>query len=479
MRADRLSTLETGYVTLEQSGAPIQVGSVGLLEAAPLLDARGAFRLDEVRARIDARVHLLPRLRQRLAQVPFDIARPEWVDEPDFDIADHVGVVSLWAPHDEQALRELAAELLMRPLDPTAPMWHFCFVTGLVGGRVALVERANHALVDGLSGVDLATILLDLERDAPVVDRPGWDPTDPPHPIEVLRRAVAEQARLPLEIGGSAIHALRHPGALLHQVQVLARAASRTEAEGAAAPHSSLNTPIGGRRRLMWVRQHLDEVKAAGHAHGATVNDVVLTAVAGGLRELLLARGEELPADLVLKVLVPVSLRAETERGSLGNRVGGLLLPLPVGIGDPAERLNRVATIEHELKEHSEAEASELLLAAADLLPAPLVPAAAALMDRQRLANLVVTNVPGPSVPLYAMGAELLEAFPAVPLAGNLTLGVAVLSYRNALNLGITADTRTCPDVDAFVHGLEHAFVELGAHWAPDRAVPHHLQPTG
>ena len=467
MTADRLSTLEAAYVALEGSGAPIQVGSVGLFEEGPLLDEDGAFRLAEVRARIESRLHLLPRLRQRIAPVPLGLARPAWVDDPTFDIADHVDAVPLWPPHDEQALLELVAELHMRPLDPLMPMWHFCFVTGVEGGRVALVERATHALADGVSGVDLATVLLDLDREPPPTAAEPWEPTPAPGPMASLREAVADQVRVPMRLASVALDAVEHPGALVRGARELARAATGMGAGGLLAPVSSLNHEVGGRRRLLWVRQHVDEVKAAGKPTGATLNDVVLTAVAGGLRELLLARGEELPADLALKVLVPVSLRSDEQRGALGNRVGAIVLPLPVGIGDPVERLAAVAAAIRDLKGRHEAEASDVLLAAADLMPPPVADRIVGMLDHQRVVNLVVTNVPGPSVPLYAMGAELLEAFPIVPLAGNLSLGVAVLSYRNALNIGITADTHTCPDVEVFAAGLERSFIELGACWAP------------
>jgi WS/DGAT/MGAT family acyltransferase len=467
MTGDRLTALEAAYVVLERSGDPIQVSSVALFEAAPLLDEDGRFRIDDVRARVESRLHLLPHLRQRLARVPLDLGRPEWVDDTSFDITDHVDVVPLWAPHDERALQELVAELHMRPLDPLRPMWHFCFVTGIEGGRIALVERATHALVDGVSGVDLALVLLDAERDAAATEGAAWEPVPPPAPAAALWRAVADEAATPLRVAAAAVDAVRHPEALLDRVRDVGRAVAGLGTDGMLAPESSLNRPIGGRRRLVWVRQHLDEVKAAGRAAGATVNDVVLTAVAGGLRDLLLARREPLEADLVLKVLVPVSLRADAERGALGNRVGAMVLPLPVGVGDPAERLALVAAATRGLKDRHEAEASDLLLGVADLIPPPLVGPITGLLDRQRLVNLVVTNIPGPTAPLYALGAELLEAFPMVPLAGNLSLGVAVLSYCNALTLGITADTRACPDVDVFAAGLEAAFVELGARWAP------------
>jgi WS/DGAT/MGAT family acyltransferase len=246
-------------------------------------------------------------------------------------------------------------------------------------------------------------------------------------------------------------------------VAEIARAAGRVAGHGLVAPRSSLNRPTGRDRTLAFIRQDLAAVKAAGRAEGATVNDVVLAAVAGGLRSLYLARGESLPHDLHATVLVPVSLRDDAARGTLGNRVGVLLLPLPVGVGDPGTRLRTIAAASATMKAQREVLTSEVVQAAADFLPAKLVAPLSGLITHQPLANLVVTNVRGPAVPLYAMGAEMREAFPVVPLSGNLTIGVAALSYNGALNLGVTADSGACPDVDSFVSGVERSFAQLGA----------------
>ena len=259
---------------------------------------------------------------------------------------------------------------------------------------------------------------------------------------------------------------LRHPIEVAHSVADLGGSLASLRTDGLRAPRSSLNQQIGSARQLAFVRQRLEAVRSAGKPFGATVNDVVLTAVASGVRELLLARGEPLTPDQQLKILVPVSVRTSGEAMGLGNRVGALLTPLPIGIGDPHARLEAIAETTRTLKQGNEAATADGLLQATDLLPPSIVRLVQRGVHHQPLVNMVVTNVPGPPFPLYALGSRMLEAFPVVPLGGNMSLEVAILSYDGALNLGVTSDRDTCPDADVFVHGVQRAFDTLGAHWA-------------
>lgn len=461
MSGSRLSAVETAYVELAAQGTPVQIGSVGTFEGGPLLDEEGLFRIDDVRARVAARLHLLPRLRQRIVPAPLGLGRPSWIDAVDFDVADHVQVVSLCQPRDEAALHRLAAELMVQPLDPLRPPWHLCFVTGLSHGRVALVERASHALIDGVSGVDLALVLLDLDADVAPIEPPPWQPEQAPGALRSLVSAWRDQVAVPARLAGATMAAVRRPASIPARLGEVVAGVEASLGGGGRAPRSSLNQPTGAGRSLHCIRQELAPISAAGRAVGATVNEVVLAAVTGGLRTLLLARGEDVASDLELRALVPVSLRGVDERGALGNRVSALLMPLPVGLGDARERLRVLTETSRRLKAGPEAAASASLLDLADALPAPVIGGVMRLLTHQPLVNLVVTNVPGPDVPLYAMGARLLDAVPMVPLAGNLTLGVAVLSYCGELTLGITADTGACPDVATFVAGVERAFAEV------------------
>ena len=467
MNAERLGAIDATYLAAEESRVPLHVASLAIFEAGPLLDERGVFRLDEVRARIDGRLGLLPRLRQRVADVPFGIARPVWVDDVDFDIVNHVDVVGLPSPHDEAALLQLAAELVMTPLDRARPLWHLRFVTGLEGDRVALIERAHHAMVDGVSGVDVSVVLLDASPDSPANVDTGWEPAPAPGAVALLVGGVIDRVRAPWVSGARTVVSLANPARAARNAREVVAALRTVGASGARAPRSSINMQVGSRRRIVVLRERLSDVRSAGHARGATVNDVVLTAVAGGMRALFLSRGESLPPDRTVKVLIPVSLRDESESMTLGNRVGGLLASLPIGIGDIDERLEAIAKTTKELKASPEASAADVLLRVADLLPPSIAKTIGRGVHHQPFVNTVVTNVPGPPFPLYAMGARMLEAFPIVPLGGNMDLEVAVLSYDGALTLGITADCATCPDVEVFADGLERSLCDLGARWSP------------
>lgn len=460
--ADRLTALDQAFLQMERPGLPMHVASVGTFEAGPLLDEDGALRLDDVLAHLEARAGLLPRLRQRVWEPPGEIDHACWVDDEAFDVRHHVDVVALPQPGDEAALRAVAAETFTEVLDRRHPLWHLRFVTGLDGDRVALIQRTHHAMVDGISGVDVAAVVLELSPDGSVVDVPERPPAIAPSVLEEVEALAGRAARAPVAAAAAIGHALAHPGDAVRHGRALADAVATVLGDGVAAPACSLNVPIGARRELVWVRTSLSALKAAGRAHGATANDVLLAAIAGGLRAQLVHRGEVIPTDHCLKLLVPVSLRTHDERGALGNRVAAYLPALPIGIGDPATRLQATAATMRRLKGHQEDQVSDLLLRLADALPVRVAAAIARTVDHQPLVNLVVTNVPGPPVPLYLLGARMLEAFPVVPLGGNLSEEVAILSYEDAVTIGITIDPDTCPDVDVFVAGLERSLWELG-----------------
>jgi diacylglycerol O-acyltransferase len=467
MTADRLAAMDEAYLVAEEPSAPLHVASLGLFEGPGLCDARGRLRLRAIRARIASRLELLPRLRQRVAPVPFDLNRPVWIDDVDFDIAHHVDAVALGRPNDEAALVHLAEAVVMEPLDRSRPLWHLRFVTGLEGGRVALIERAHHAMVDGVSGVDVSLALLDLTPDAPDVEAPRWEPGPEPSQGQLLVDGIADRVTAPLTATARALRSLRAPAAVARDVRSVAAALGELRHDGIRAPHCSLNRAIGDTRELLFVRERLDAVHAAGAPFGATVNDVVLAAVTSGLRALFLEREEPIPSDRVVKALVPVSVRTDGESMALGNRVGGLVAPLPVGIGDPHERLRRITATMAALKASGEASTADRMLRAADLLPPSLAHLVARGLNSQPLVNMVVTNVPGPDFPLYAMGSRMLEAFPIVPLGGNMSLEVAVLSYDGALNVSVTADRDACPDAATFARGIEHGFAAMHASWTP------------
>jgi WS/DGAT/MGAT family acyltransferase len=351
----------------------------------------------------------------------------------------------------------------MHPLDRRRPLWHLRFVTGLEDGRVALIERAHHAMVDGVSGVDVSMVLLDTERDAPEGPSAAWAPRPAPSAWSLLRGGLADRIARPVDAASRIVGSLARPQVVIDGVGDVASAVQAVRRHGVTAPGSSLNRRVGPGRELVLERLRLDLVRKAGTQLGATINDVVLTAVAEGLRALFLERDEPLPPDRAVKVLVPVSVRSGSESMALGNRVGALLATLPVGIEDPEARLRAVAATTGELKASREATTTDLLMGVADLLPPSLVHMAQHGVDRQRLTNLVVTNIPGPQAPLYALGSRLLEAFPVVPIGARMTLGVAVLSYDGQLTVCTTADRRACHDAHHFSSGLRRGFELLGA----------------
>jgi diacylglycerol O-acyltransferase len=464
MTYTRLGAIDDAYLVMEAPNTPLHVASVGIFEGRGLCTERGRLRLAHIQRWIESRLDQLPRLRQRVESVPFDLARPVWVDDDAFDIAHHVDAVALGRPNDEAALLRAVEDLVMQPLDRGHPLWHLRFITGLEGGRVALVERAHHAMVDGVSGVDISLVLLDPSpRAGGAAPASTWVGEPPPSPVALVRDAAAEALARPADLARSALSAARHPRSSAKVAGDAVRTITTLRSSGLIAPPTSLRGELGATRTLAFVRQVLGEVAAIAAEHGATVNDVALTAVANGLRALFVARGEALPSDRTVHVLVPVSVRVGAEANALGNRVGGLVTPLPIGIGDPVDRLHTIAATTRALKRSGEAATADRLLQAADLLPPFVARRIVRAVDQQPLVSMVVTNVPGPSFPLYALGSRMLEAFPVVPLGAGMTLEVALLSYDGQLNLSVTADRDACPDVEVFSQGVADGFAQLVA----------------
>ena len=453
---DAMTALDAGFLAIEQPNTPMHVGSLSIFDGAPFRDRNGDVRLDDVRDRVAERLHLLPRFRQRVATVPWGAGRPIWVDDGRFDVAHHVRLLRLPAPGSRAQLAELCCELQAERLDRRRPLWELCFVDGLDDGSVALVERVHHAMVDGVSGVDVAAALLDLEPDPPPMDPPPWRPRPAPHGVQLLTRSQLELWREPAEWVRSWCRTARHlaamPGATLQ------RGAGALDAVGSAAgrrPHLRvLRGHVGPGRRLDWVTVGLDDVADAGHRHEATVNDVVLAAVAGAVRSLLVSRAVS-PAGRTLHVLVPVSTRAVDQRGQLGNRVTAILAPVPLDGATPAERLERVRSSMTTHKRRHQSDGVQSVLGGLELLPHGVMSVLARTTVRhQPTIDLVVTNVPGPAQPLYFLGAELRESVPIVPLAGNLTVGIAVLSYHRQLTIGVFGDAGHAHDVERLTRAL-------------------------
>lgn len=452
-RYDRLSALDSSFLHMERQEYPMHVGAISVLEGGPFFDERGRFRIREVRELVLSRLPLLPRFRRRLMLVPYDQGRPIWVDDDRFDITYHVRHTALPRPGTWEQLVSLVQRVQEPLLDRDRPLWELWFVEGLEDDHVAIIQKTHHALIDGVSGVDVATLLLDASPDChePVVDE--WKPAAPPGASQLLLDTLRERVTEPAEIVRSIRRALRVP-------RLLARSLGTMATRDVIAPATTINRQTGRHRRLSVVRVPLADVKEIRAALGGTVNDVLLAGVAGGMHCLFAHR--EAPNDGVrLRVMIPVSVRSDHQRGSLGNQVSAMFVSLPIGTMAPGERLRAITEQTRTLKEKQQAVGAEFLIGMTAFVAPTLMSLAARVVHRQRFLNLVVTNVPGPQVPLYMMGARLIEAFPIVPLTRNLTIVVGILSYDGTLHFGLWADRDSAPDVEVLASGIEDAFAEM------------------
>lgn len=457
---DRLSALDASFLHLETPETPMHVGSLGIFDGEPFFDTSGRFRLAEVRALVLSRLPLIPRFRKRLMSVPAEQGRPIWVDDDHFDISYHVRLTALPKPGSWEQLLALTARIETQLLDRSRPLWELWFVEGLEAGRVALVQKTHHALVDGVSGVDVATVLLDFDSVPTVLPPTPWTAEPAPSSARLLADTMIERTTEPTEVVRTMRALARTPQRAAQRSGQIGRALRSLVDGSPLAPRTSLNVAVGRSRRFVGVRVPLGDVKAIRVGFGGTVNDVVLAGVAGCLRRRLVARGEEVPDRL--RVLCPVSVRQEDQRGQLGNHISAMFVDLPVGESDPVARLALICATTHDLKEREQAVGAAFLLDLTQYAAPTMLGLAARLVHRQPFVNLVVTNVPGPQVPLYCMGARMREAYPMVPLSQNLGLGVAILSYCGVLHFGLYADADSNSDLDELAADLTTSFAELG-----------------
>ena len=447
---DRLSAQDVSNLRIEARGVPMHVAALAILEGAPLCDAEGRLRLESVRDEIERHLHLAPRLRQVVHRPPPGHGRPFWVDDPVFDIRAHVREQRVPPPGDEEALMGICEGLDGPALDPSRPPWELWFLTGLADGRVGMLIRLHHVVADGIASVALLGALFEDSPDAAVPSAPQWFPV----PIPSSRDILIDNLRSRGRSLDNAISWLAHPMPGLRRLGAIPVSLREVFGEG-AAPRSSLNVPVGMRRRLLLARADLDRAKDAAHAHGASVNDVLLAAVAGGTRELLLGRGELTPG-LRLRTSVPVSVRTSRDRPDAGNLVALMIVPLPVADSDPVRLLEAIARETASRKRHPHVMGP---LPGSMLVQRALI----GLMNRQRMVNLFTSNVPGPKDPLYFAGARVLEVFQIGVVQGNVTLSVGMLSYAGQLNVDIVADADVNPDLDVFADGLRNTLAALGA----------------
>ncbi len=448
---ERLSGLDTSFLHLERSGAHMHVASTSVFEGQ-------APTHEEFRDHIASRLHLVPRFRQKLRFVPLDQGRPVWVDDPHLNLDYHVRQTALPAPGSDEQLRNLAARIFSQQLDRSKPLWELWLVEGLTGDRFAIIGKSHHALVDGVSGVDITTVLFDLDQEpSGTPDKaPPWLARPEPTDLKLLSDAWRERLTSPPEIYRGFRAALRGPRQVLKGVG----ATSKMVSAGMSAPHSVFNVEIGPHRRFQMTQTDLGDLKRVKDAHGGTVNDVILSIVAGGIGKYLRARGHD-TAGLELRAMVPVSVRADEEHGALGNRISAMMAPLPVWCEDPVERLRLMTGEMGDLKTSGQAVGAEILTKLTDFAPSTIASQAARLQPAQRFFNLVITNVPGPQFPLYVLGRKMESIFPMVPLARRQALCIGIMSYNGQVNFGLIGDFDGMADLDSFALDLEAATQEV------------------
>ncbi len=459
---DRLSALDTAFLHLEDdSTAHMHVASVMVFEG----DAPTPKELTD---HVLSRLHLVPRYRQRLAYVPLDQGRPVWTDDPHFNPRYHIRHTALPRPADEAALKQLAGRLFSQRLDRSKPLWEIWLVQRMAGRRFALIAKTHHALVDGISGVDITTVLFDTTPEPAGTSRPvtPWAAKPLPGPAKLLGEALLERATVPAEMGRGARALLRAPRRVVSQVKESIASVGATTLAGisAPAPPSPFNVDIGPHRRYTFLDAELARFKAIKDSLGGTLNDVVLASVSLALGRYLREEGHD-TEGLVLKAMVPVSVRADVDKKShppaLGNQVAAMWAPLPVGVENPADCLAQIRVAMENLKESGQAVGAQVLVNLAGFAPPTILSQAARLQARQRFFNLVVTNVPGPQFPLYVLGRRLEVLYPVVPLARRQALGIAVMSYDGHLGFGLLGDYDALPKLEKIALDLRRAIASL------------------
>ena len=449
-RYARLSLADRSNLRIERPETPGHVAGVCVVEAGPLLGEDGELDLGEIRRRLERRLVRAPELRRVVRRPPPLCGPALWVDDPTFSIARHVHAARVEPPGDEASLLR-ATEMLLRPLlDRSRPLWQLWFLTGVADGRLGVLFQVHHAVADGLAAIALLASLLDLEPDAADPPPERWSAAPAPSTRALLADSMRSRAT-------ALASTIVHPVVLVRELAVVAGDVVEAFRTSTKAPRTSLNALPGGSRRLRAVHLDLERARAVAHAHDGKVNDVLLAVVSGGLRDLLVSRGE--PVDgMELRVSVPASLRRADEARELGNAAGIMVVALPVSEPDAARRLERIAA-EMRLARAAQRPASVQHMTAAMAALGLAVP----LARRQRMVNTFVTNVPGPRDALYLLGARIEQVLPVVVLAGNVTVTFAALSYHGRLDVVVDADAAACPDVDVLVAGMNQAWESLAA----------------
>jgi WS/DGAT/MGAT family acyltransferase len=462
MAYDRLSPLDASFMHIEDSVTHMHIGSVSIFEGPPP-------PYTALRDMVESKLPLVRRYRQVVRRVPFDLARPVWADDPYFSIDFHLRHTALPRPGSEEQLCNLVGRLMALQLDRARPLWEMWMVEGLENDRWAVISKVHHCMVDGVAGSDLLGLILDVTPDPAPIELTPWIPALPPAGWELAIEAITDVLTSPFEMARVARARTRVPRRALAQMIEVVRGLRATAETMRGASSSSLNGPIGPHRRWAETSAPVEDIKGIRHRLGGSFNDVVLTAITRGFRDLLEARGEE--PELPLRSLVPVSVRRRDERGkavgdgTMDNKVSAIFAELPVHLADPLDRLRSVSTQMSGLKESNQALAGETLTRLTGFAPPLLLSLAGRLGTKvsQRTINTVTTNVPGPQLPLYALGKRMLNAYPFVPLGIQMRIGVAIFSYDGEVSFGITGDYDGASDIQILANGIIAGIEELKA----------------
>jgi diacylglycerol O-acyltransferase len=457
-RPDRLSVLDASFLYLETPNVSMNVGGLAILDPASA-PSRMLRRQDLVDLMAN-RVHLVPRLRQKLSFVPLDLARPVWVDDPEFDLDRHVYESALSVPGDDRLLTARVEEIHQAPFDRTRPLWEVHLITGLPRGRVGVLMRWHHALVDGMSGVDIAGILFDRTPQVRRLRPPAWNPATEPTRSQLISDALADSLAQPFQSSVSLVSAMANPDRFLDSAGTVLGESLSILASG-APPSSPFNVPVGPRRRFAMATATVRRATALSRSAGVMTNDVVLCVLAGALGRFLDHRGED-TQDRVLRAAIAFSVRRKAQRLTLGNRASLFPVELPIGPMDEGDRLRSITRATRPLRAYRRAYSALPLESGADWIPPTIQGAIVRLGARQVLVNTIISNMRGPDGPLYMAGARHVATYPLLPLGARLALLIGVVSLGGRMGFGFTADADAVPDVDVLAAEVPKAFTRLG-----------------
>jgi WS/DGAT/MGAT family acyltransferase len=469
---DRLSYEDNGFLVMETPTKPMHVAGTQIFRTGPLATADGGIDVESIRRLTESVLHRIPRYRQKLAWIPGE-NRAVWVDDPHFNLDYHMRHTCLPRPGSELQLKRLASRIMEQPLDRSRPLWEMWIVEGLEGERFSIISKIHHCMIDGMAGVDISQILQSPSPEREIGVAPRFIPRPHPGPRELRRDARMQLLALPFRWLRDLISFARENEHPLSELTTRLRAVAGLLGWQFVRPSDTpINGPVGPHRVFDWLTLPLADVKAVRRALDCTVNDVVMTTVAGAIRNFMIRR-QARPEDLDFRVSAPVNVRRDEDRGRLGNRVSTWVVPLPLGESDPLRQLAALRETTLALKDSQQELGTEVVLSILDGLPFD-PPADAA----SRSINTIVTNVPGPQFPLYLLGAEMLECFPQAPLLENMGLTIGVLSYNGRMCFGFNADFDRVPDLADFVALMRRSFERLSdAAGAKPRRAPARVRP--